>query len=352
MHKGIVAYIIVIIILVVLAVLYTGYNFIKPLHPLATTSTIKPSSNTTTIVATTSINSSTINYSNSVSPCASFILIGQQPNSTYTTKCSTSGATLGLWVAAGTSGTESVKIVGANGRTYVNQSSNYNCTTFFQNFSAPAQLYTITFKTGVGGGSCGNPVIIINTTSTPPVTAYTYVLNGNFGNGQFTGWNVSGAGFGAGPFNITYQDAKMCYRGSPWTNYNGTYFATTYNCAISVAPGNLTSAPLIVTSGKPFLNFRVISPQDNGLYIELFRGSTPVTIAHFNTYNQSLTINGSSTFQNVSIPLTPYIGQQLRIKVVGDAINRNNYIAIGDFATAKRPIQQKGVAVNITTLSN
>jgi hypothetical protein len=258
-----------------------------------------------------------------------------------------------LWVAAGDSGTESVKIVGADGRTYVNQNSTYNCTTFFQNFSGPAQIYSITFKTGAGGGSCGNPSIIINTTATPPSMAYTYILNGNFGNSRYTGWNTSGAGFGSAPFNITYQDPKMCYRGTPWANYNGTYFATTYTCGLSVAPGNVTSSWFIVTPGKPFLNFKIISPEDDGIYVELYNTSNePVLIAHFNTYNLSLTANGSSTFQNVSISLTSYINKQLRIKVVGNAINKANYIAVGDFAVAKRPNQQKGVMVNITTLSS
>lgn len=352
MHKGIVAYIIVIAILIILAIVYTGYNFTRPFHPTTATSTIKPSANATTTAATTINNPTTINYSNSVSPCSSFIMIGQLFNSTYTTKCLSTGNTLGLWVAAGNSGTESVKIVGADGRTYVNQNSTYNCTTFFQNFSGPSQIYSITFKTGPGGGSCGNPSIIINTTALPPLVAYTYILNGNFGNSKYTGWNTSGAGFGNAPFNITYQNKRMCYQGVPWANYNGTYFATTYSCGISVAPGNLTSSLFIVTPGKPFLNFRIISPQDNGLYVELLKGSTPVVIAHFNTYNLSLSVNGTSTFQNVSIPLTPYINQQLRIKVVGNAINKANYVAVGDFAVAKRPNQQKGVAVNITTLSS
>ncbi len=350
MHKGIVAYIAIIIIIVVLAIVYTGYNFIKPFHSTTTTTTIIYSNTTT--AETSTIGSPPINYSNSVSPCSSFILIGQLLNSTYTTKCMSTGNTLGLWVASGYSGTEAVKIVGADGRTYVNQNSSYNCTTFFQNFSGPAQIYTVTFQTGAGGGSCGNPVIIINDTSTPPQVAYTYILNGNFGNGEYTGWTTSGAGFGSNAFNLSYQDSAMCYQGTPWTNYNGTYFATTYSCGLSVAPGNITSSPFIVTPGKPFLNFRIISPQDNGLYIQLLHGSVPVVTAHFDTYNLSITTNGTSTFQNVSIPLTQYINQELRIKVVGDAINKENYIAVGDFAVAKRPIEQKGVAVYLSTNSS
>ena len=279
------------------------------------------------------------------------MLVGQRLNNTYTTKCISIGATLGLWVAAGDGGVASIKVVGADGKTYANRTSDYNCTAFLQNFSAPAQLYTVTFKTGVGGGSCGNPSIIINTTSVPPPVVYTYILNGNFGSGRYTGWNTSGAGFGSNAFNISYQDAKMCYQGSKWSNYNGSYFATNYGCGSAVAPGNLTSSPFIVSPGDPFLNFRIISPEDEGLYVELLGVSNTVIIAHFNTYNLSLTTNGTSTFQNVSIPLTSYINQQLRIRVVGNAINNADYIAVGDFSLAKRPDQQKGVGINITTLS-
>lgn len=352
MHKGWLAYVIAIVIILALALVYTGYRFISPLQKTTAVTTIKQSSNTLTTIQTTTINQST-NYSNSVSPCDDFILIGQQLNSVYTTKCSSTGATLGLWVAAADSGTESVKIVGADGKTYVNQSSNYNCTTFYQNFSGPAQLYTITFKTGLGGGSCGNPVVIINTTTTPPADVYDYIFNGNFGNGKYSGWNTSGAGFGSEPFNITYQESKMCYRGGLWSNYNGSYFATTYSCGISVAPGNLTSSLFTVAPDQPFLNFRLISPQDNGLYIELINQSNmPVVVAHFDTYNLSLTANGTSTFQNVSIPLISYINQDLRVKVVGNAINKANYIAVGDFVMARRPNQQIGIFTNITTLSS
>lgn len=351
MNKGVIAYIVVIAVIIVLALVYTGNSFIKPFQSKTITSTVNPSAGSTTAASTT-INPTTINYSNSVSPCSSFILIGQQFNSIYTTKCISTGNTLGVWVAGGNSGAESVSIVGADGRTYVNQSANYNCTTFFQNFSGPAQIYSITFKTGTGGGSCGNPSIIINTTTTPPAMAYTYIFNGNFGNGKYLGWNVTGAGFGSAPFNIISQNSKMCYQGNPWSNYNGTYFATTYSCGSSVAPGNLTSALFIVDPGRPFLNLRLISPQDNGLYIELLRNNVPVTTASFNTYNLSLTANGTSTFQNVSIPLTLYINQQLRIRVVSNALHRGDYVAVGDFAIAKRPNQQKGVGINITTLSS
>jgi hypothetical protein len=351
LHRGVIAYVVILVLLIVGALIYTGTRFLSPvLHTttstIATTSTVS-TSNTPNATSTTP---TTINYSNSVSPCSNFQLIGQQLNSQYIAKCITNGSTLGLWVAAGNAGTEQVRIVGADGRTYINQSSNYNCTTFFKNFSAPAQIYTITLTTGLGGGTCGNPHIIINTTTTLPAVVYTKIYNGNFGNGQYTGWQVQGKGFGAAPTNITGANKEMCYQGQPWSNYNGTYFATTYVCGTSVAPGNLTSSTFIVEPSTPFLNFRIVSPQDNNIYFELLRNNTAVVIAHFNTYNLSITYNSSSTFQNVTIPLTAYIGQQLKLKVVSTTLQ--NYAAMGDFALAKRPDQQHGVAVNITVLSN
>ncbi len=360
-HHGHAAWIIAFIIILILAIIYTGYSFLTPLKSSHTTST----SGTTTSKTTTTVTVlSTINYSNSVSPCANFYIIGQQNNYTYTTNCNSTGGTLGLWVAAGNSGKEHVKIVGADGRTYVNQSSTYNCTTFFQNFTGPAQLYLITFTTGLGGGSCGNSKITINTTTTPPPkVVYKYIYNGNFGNGQYTGWNLTNPGFGSLPLNITAstKNSSICYQGAPWSNYNGTYFATTYHCGASVSPGNITSSPFLVNPAKPFLNFKIISPEDSDLYVELLRvnykvqggqqvysNSTPVVIAHFNTFNLSRSINSSSTFANVSIPLTQYINQQLQIKVVAITEKFKNYIAVGDFALSNRPNQDLGVAINIT----
>ena len=74
-------------------------------------------------------------------------------------------------------------------------------------------------------------------------------------------------------------------------------------------------------------------------------------IAHINTYNLSVSFNSSSRFVNVSIPLTGYVGQVLRVKVVAGSVASNHYIAIGDFSLSRLPHQDKGVALNITTLS-
>jgi hypothetical protein len=360
MNKGIIAFVILIIAFIIIAYVYTGFRFFNTNK----TTTIKQVSYTTTIANTTTL-TSTINYSNSVSPCSNFELIAQQLNSTYTAKCQSNGGTFGLWVASGYSGTESVRIVGQDGKVYANQTSAYNCTTFFQNFTAPQQIYTITFRTGTGGGSCGNPLVIINTTSIPPKVVYHYIYNGNFGNGQYTGWNVTNPGFGTAPLNISYADSKLCYTGHPWSNYNGSYFATTYNCGVSVAPGNITSSPFLVDPTKPFVNFRIISPDDNNLYIEILRAnyvvvngtqvytnSTTVAKIHYNTYNLSRTSNSSSTFANVTIPLTQYINDVIQLRIVAATEYGSHFIAAGDFVLSDRPHQDKGVITNATYIGS
>ncbi len=361
MKKAIIAYLVVLSVMVIITYIFTGFKFSSLQRKTITTLT----STASTSIEASTVATTTINYNNSISSCSNFQIVGQSLDTIYTVKCSSNGGTLGLWVAAGISGTESVKIVGADNRTYVNQNSTYNCTTFFQNFTAPAQTYTITYITGVGGGSCGNSVIIINTTTVPPKVVYHYIYNGNFGNGAYTGWNVINPGFGTAPLNISYADSKLCYVGRNWSNYNGGYFATTYNCGVSVAPGNITSSPFLADPTKPFLNFRLISPDDNNIYIELLNAnykvinnkqvyvnSTPVAIAHFNTYNLSVTSGyASSTFANVTIPLTQYINDILQVRVVAVTVEGSHFIAAGDFVLSNRPHQDKGVVANITDLS-
>lgn len=364
MNKALVAFVVILIIVIAITYVKTKFDFLNlNLHSATTTTIIETSS---TIGNITTSASTTINASQSLAPCSSFEIIGEDYNTQYSYKCySNSTETYGLWVASGNSGSESVMITGADGKSYVNQESSYNCTTFYQNFTAPSQIYTVTFATGSGGGSCGNALMKINDTTTPPPIIYNYIYNGNFKNGEYTGWNVTGAGFGSTPLNITYannQSGVRCYQGSPWANYNGTFFATTYECGSNVAPGNLTSATFIVSATKPFLNFRMIEPQDNQLYVELLNQTytvvgdnrvsvlTPLLIEHINTYNSSISINSSSTFANVSMALTPYLGHDLRVRVVAYSFVPGEYVAAGDFVLANRPNQQRGVIVNTTVV--
>ena len=358
MHRGILAYVVILIVLIIGAYVYTGFKLL-PLATQKSTSTAYTSTTLTTTTPTTSA-TTTINYNNFLSSCYGLKLVGTAPDTTNITECSSNGGEYGLWVAAGNYGSESVQIIGANNRTYVNQTSNYDCITFYQNFTLTPQAYRVIYQTGHGGSTCGKSTIVINGSTAPPIIAYQFVYNGNFDNGEYTGWNVSSPGFGTAPLNITYANKKLCYQGRPWSNYNGTYFATTYNCGITTAPGNITSSPFIVNPSKPFLNFKLISPQDNNLYVELLRAnyrivngqqvytnSSPVEIVHFNTFNLSITSYSQSTFTNVTLPLTLYINEPLQVRIVSRETGQN-FIAAGDFAFSNRPHQDAWVTENLT----
>jgi hypothetical protein len=383
MHYGYLVFIIAVIAIVVVAYIFTGFGFLTPIYSfkgkttVTTISTTTPASSvpTTTLnnvsstAATSTISStgttSTIPFNSTNYICSNLTIMGNNYNTTYSETCNSSGGTLGLWVAAGYSGKEHVIIIGQDGLTYVDQNSTYGCVTYFQNFTGPAQEYQITYTTGPGGGSCGTSKIIINTTSTPPTQQiYSGIYNGNFTSGEYTGWNVTGGGFGTAPLNISKADSELCYSGMPWSNYVGDFFATTYTCGTDVAPGNITSQFFNVVPSTPFLNFRLISPANNYLYIELLRAnfrkvgdtqeyinSTPVLVAHYNTYNLTINTTSSSTFANVSIPLTCYTNEVLQLRVVAITEQQGDYIAAGDFNLANMPLQQGGVGTNLTFIT-
>ncbi|MEM0149682.1 MAG: hypothetical protein QXW10_02180 [Candidatus Micrarchaeaceae archaeon] len=340
MHRGIIAYVIVIIIMIILIYLYTGFR-LPHFVPTTSTTTI-PANQSSHTTATTTTSNYTYIY-----PCNNFQIFGMNPNSNESGLCSWKGGMLGVWLAGGNYGAHAT-IIGANNVTYLNATAPYSCISFFDNFSAPAQYYRVSLKTGNATGSCGYSTIKLNMTTVPPMKIYSNVYNGAFANGKYLGWNVTGKGFGTAPFNITASIASMCYLGKPWSNYNGTFFATTYNCGLSNAQGNLTSSPFIVNMSDPFLNFRIISQADNQLYVEILENNTPMIITHYNTFNISSGGNASSTFQNASIPMASLIGKVVRIRVVAQTTHLQRYIAVGDFSMAPKPISTPGILVNMT----
>jgi hypothetical protein len=103
---------------------------------------------------------------------------------------------------------------------------------------------------------------------------------------------------------------------------------------------------------EPFLNFRLISPPNNNLYIEILQGSIPVIVTHFNTYNAPNNTNATSTFEAASIPLGVVMCQNVSIKIVanvgGTVTTHTGYIAAGDFYLSKTPVQAPGVVMNQT----
>jgi hypothetical protein len=340
MNKGIVAFIILLVILLILTYTATHFSFLQ--SPSKTTTVLGSSS---TIAGTTSIEQ---NYSKHFSSCDNFILYSKSVNSTVTGECTWDGGLIGLWVAAGDSGTEHVTITGANNIIYANQISTYTCESFYENVTLPAQNYNITLRTGSGGGSCGNAIMELNTTTTPPTIIRNFIYNGDFGTGTFAGWNVTGKGFGTRPLNITYANNEICYIGQPWSGYNGTYFATTYTCGVATAPGNITSSSFIVNRTKPFLNFKLINPEDNHIYVEVLENNTPEIIVHYDTYNESINVNSSSTFMNASLDMSHISGKVVRIRVVSSTINQLRFVAVGDFTLSSKPVQQPGIITNVS----
>jgi hypothetical protein len=357
---GIIVYIALIIIVIIIWYFSTGFKLPKFNNPVTTPSpnTIKQNTTTSNIPKITTTN---LPY---IYPCNNLLLYFNNSvlnsNSSVSETCTWNGGNLGLWVASSNFSYENFKLVGADGKTYINQTTTYTCPTFYSNYSLPAQEYKAYFKVGAITSqpvACKLAMMQFNTTLTPPNKVYAFVYNGNFSTGTYTGWTLTGKGFGYAPLNITFANnnkVSRCYLGTPWVGYNGSYVATTFNCGLSNAPGNLTSSEFI--ANKPFLNFKIISPLDNFLYVEiLYANNTPAIIAHYDTYNITQTSNASSTFRNASIPLLTVQGKVVKIRVVADTLNRETYIAVGDFALANLPHQDAGILVggyNITNISS
>ncbi len=170
------------------------------------------------------------------------------------------------------------------------------------------------------------------------------LYNGNFGTGTYAGWNTTGLGFGSAPANITKYNNNSEYYNSPWTGYNGNFFATTYLGGFVISPGNLTSYAFQVT--EPYLNFQISSPQSNLLYVEILSNGVPVITKQFDTYGSSGSPSGN--FKNASISLTSLLCKYVSVRVVSGVVytpaTKYDVIAVGDFYLAKTPVQSPGIS--------
>lgn len=181
------------------------------------------------------------------------------------------------------------------------------------------------------------------------------IPNGDFSLDTFDGWNSSASkgsapGFGDAPFNLTYANDHGGYYDSPWSGYGGGFFATTYHNGLLLQPGNLTSMPFKVD--ELYLNFRIISPQSDKLYVEVLENGKTMVIAHYNTFAAYGIVSPLTTFVNASIPLVTMLCKNVSIRVysgvVGTESNQYNYIAVGDFYKASIPVTTPGIVTNMT----
>ena len=179
--------------------------------------------------------------------------------------------------------------------------------------------------------------------------------NGDFGTGTYAGWNITGQGFinsqgKALPTNLSFANQNDQYYGQPWSNYGGSYFATTYVGGISLSTGNLTSNPFAVR--EPYLDFKISSAPSSLLYLELLYQGRPYYIEHFNTLNASGGNNPQSTFENATLPLFNMLCKNVSVRVVSGVVGSistvHDLIAVGDFVQSKIPVQTPGIVINST----
>ena len=342
-----IAIIVIVIVLVIITYIETG--FFIPKNPLL--STIATIATTTSPQA--SISTTTTILPGQLYVCDQLTLAEAAHNATTSARCLLTTNDIGIWAASGSNSNVHISLRGKNNITYVNQTVTYSCTTFIENFTGPKQIYNLTISTGPAGGSgqCGLSMVKLNDTTLPPATVYDFIYNGNFSNGAYAGWNVSGPGFGTAPLNLSYgqpstSNTIRCYVGSPWSNIPGRFVASTYACGLQASPGNITSSQFIVQ--QPFLNFKIISKPHANLYVEIMVNGSPAIIAVYNTYNVSLPGNSSSTFRNATIPLTTIAGKTARIRIVAGTPTKQNFILVGGFYLSNKNYAVETTPTNLT----
>ncbi|MEM0107020.1 MAG: hypothetical protein QXS81_02310 [Candidatus Micrarchaeaceae archaeon] len=366
MKKGLISFIILVIIFLIVIYIYTGFNFRAVVNVFHHNYTIiSTSSISTTILSNTS---NSINYSNTTTikqityaSCNNLIIgpIVNNISNSYQT-CSWSGGNLALWARSGKNAYMKITVTGQDNNTYINANVTDPCTQLVSIKNLPYQNYTISFSLGpknatfAKNASCMYPMLLFNQTFEPiKSSVYTYVFNGDFGSGTYSGWNVTGNAFGSAPISISYANSNGCYpENTQWSGYGKQYFASTYSCSMQTrSAGNLTSSPFLVT--KPFLNFQVIGYYSPYIYVGIIYNNRTVVKGYFNTYKFSNGAQETFMFRNVTIPLTTVFGKIVRIRITVNEIQEYEYIAVGNFTLSDKPASSLPLAnlsiANIST---
>jgi len=198
-----------------------------------------------------------------------------------------------------------------------------------------------------------NTTKIIKPTCLPSNASVVYIPNGNFSTGTYEYWNTTGTGFGNAPLNLTQANKEGDYYEKPWSGYENTNFAGgTFRGGFAIAPGNLTSSSFLVNDS--YLNFKLISPYNYQIYIELLENQTPVLTARFNTYNASGNINAQTTFVNASLPVSEFMCHKLRIRIVAGYVGAGitQYIMVTDFYLSNKEITTPGILYQLDLSMN
>ncbi len=352
MHKGIIAYVLAIIVVIVLW--YAYQKFASPFTGKGIATTTIQSHTADAANTTTNATVNTTLHGFSIS-CDKVSFDTQYYNSTITGSCHWSGGLLGLRAGRGSSSMVRVYTIGADGIYYINQTITGDCSSIYAYKYFPAQNYSFGIVIGAkntsGSALCNETTVNLMSGAPSSIggTIYQDVPNGNFATGSYYMWNITGKAFQSMPLNLTLANNISCHPGNAkWSGYNGTFFASTYNCSKkSQAYGNLTSS--VFNASEPFLNFQTIGYGGPFSYIEILQNGKPTVRASFNTYNISNGQQQTFTLRNATIPLMKVYGKPVQIRVVANETAETDFIVVGDFRLDNMPVQEQGVLVNITT---
>jgi len=158
------------------------------------------------------------------------------------------------------------------------------------------------------------------------------VLNGDFETGDLTGWTLSTTSetaFGIGYVSeqdVFWKQAEKLY------NKDGRFLFTgieDVNGSMEAAMGTLTSSTFTV-GGCGFMTFKLGGGYNQNCYIEIVEKGTDTVLAKYHNDNES-TNEGKMFLYKAD--LTEFMGKEVYIRVVDNAINEWGCLAVDSFIT-------------------